>query len=274
MAGEPTLPPPPSSTSLSDKRRAGEEALGTEKSLSRGSAIETTRPEGGTEVQATAWVVAAPEVPPPAAPPGVGSSAPVETGDETPISRPAAPRLLLPPRLRPPAPPQVWAPLLAVDDLPDCKVKEAFLAVPELRPTDVWHRRARRFPHQGTLPAGVSYDLPALLSMADTPEVQALSNSFVMGSGDTEVDDTLPVVSTEWCLLPRPYLGVGDAHVYHGVVRESSESGAPRASLSMGHRWSSPRCPRIFVNTTFRNSGGGGKRWKSPVGSRLGFHSS
>ena len=221
MAGEPSRPLSPSPTSLSDKRRTGEEALGTEESLSRGSAMETTRPGRGSEAAASAVPAPSPPTAPSAVvPPGDGSSNPVAEGDVTPIPRLPESRLLLPPRPRPPMGPRAWAPPKSVGELPDCKLKDVYLIIPEPRRTDVWYRRTRRYPNQVTLPDGVVCDLPALLCLADAPEVQALSTSLAMGSGDVEIDDTHAVVSTEWCALPRPYLGGEDAHAQHGVVRE------------------------------------------------------
>lgn len=57
-----------------------------------------------------------------------------------------------------------------------------------------------------------------------------------MSPGETELDDTLPVVSTEWCVLPRPYLGGRDAHVHHGVVREEFRVRSSSGFLVHGSR--------------------------------------
>lgn len=61
VAGEPNLPPPLSSTSLSDKRRAGEEALGTAESLSRSAESRCAPPVSshiGPRVTAAAAIAA------------------------------------------------------------------------------------------------------------------------------------------------------------------------------------------------------------------------
>ncbi|GAB0498239.1 hypothetical protein MMPV_009580 [Pyropia vietnamensis] len=206
-----------------------DEPLGTEESISRGSAMETTRsivdPPAGTdnstrpmaetpaeEVRAGAEVGTG----------GLGEVTPDPHGEEGGGAVPPLPprRYLLPPIPRAPAAPRLWVQPSTVEELPSGILKRVMLEVPAERRADVMARRARRFPAQVRLPEGVSCDLPALLKLEDGTEVAALAQLLAAGSGDAEVDESYPSVRADWCVLPRPYLGGQDAHIHHAWVRE------------------------------------------------------
>lgn len=224
MTGATPQGPPPSSTSRSERLRSGDELLGTEESLSRGSAMDTTRPSPAGVGSASASAAPVDVVPPVAPGSGarVGDTIPdPEEGDEDiPIPRRAGPALLLPPRPRGPVLPQLWQVPKTIGEFPDGHLKEVYRRVPAARRDDVWQRRTRRFPRQVALPAGVMCDLPALLHAADANEVSALAHSLAQAPGELEFDDTTMTVLPEWCFLPRPFVGGADAHEYHGVVRD------------------------------------------------------
>ncbi|OSX80747.1 hypothetical protein BU14_0032s0005 [Porphyra umbilicalis] len=263
MTGGDAPPVPPSSTAVSEKAVLGD-ILGSERSLSRGgsAAMETTVPPAQAANSTPAAVVEATSTPeaavgstPAAAvestPAGVGTpsgppppaQAQASVADQVgpsgsamedvppaeevpPISRRV---LLLPPQPRgqagAPRVPGFWPSPALARDMPDCDLRDAYLAIPEeARRTELWDRRARRFPSQAPLPAGVNSDLPALLRAEEAGQVVRLSALLTAAVGEMEVDDVILVVCLEWFSVSPPCLGGEDAHNHHGVVREEHRS--------------------------------------------------
>ncbi|GAB0493381.1 hypothetical protein MMPV_004663 [Pyropia vietnamensis] len=232
-----------------------DEPLGTEESISRGSAMETTRsivdPPAGTdnstrpmaetpaeEVRAGAEVGTG----------GLGEVTPDPHGEEGGGAVPPLPprRYLLPPIPRAPAAPRLWVQPSTVEELPSGILKRVMLEVPAERRADVMARRARRFPAQVRLPEGVSCDLPALLKLEDGTEVAALAQLLAAGSGDAEVDESYPSVRADWCVLPRPYLGGQDAHIHHAWFAQVPQDKKTDHFPSVPGWWSEVEVPVGF----------------------------
>lgn len=226
MAGGPSQPSGPTA-SPSGERRPEEEGLGTEESLSWGSGMGPS-PAAGAAAGAGSPSLPMAVVTPPGSSGGEGGAS-GNTGGPPPDSGgpqgataggAASQGLLLPPvPRRPPGPPR-WEVPGTPQELPDGDLREAFMAIPAERRVDAWLRRGRRLSTQAPLPGGVECDLPSLLTEEDGPEVAALQAFISSALGEVEVDDTIPVMGREWCVLPPPYLGEGDAHLHHAKVRE------------------------------------------------------
>lgn len=219
--------PPRSSASPSGGRRPGEERLDTEKPLSRASGMNPS-----PAPDSTAWAGSNPHPMAVSAPPrnsgkdggvpGGPGEGPRNSGgaDGVPSGGQVPPRLLHCPVPRRPPDLSRWEAPATPLELPECALRDAFSAIPMERRADPCLRRGRRLPGQVPFPAGVRCDLPAILTRKDGPGVSALHELLPSGYEELEMDQSVTVVASEWCVLPRPNSGGADAPLNHARVRE------------------------------------------------------